>query len=91
MLSGMLAAEQAMRCFRQNDMSAGFMKQYDAALQKKLGKELKDRYRAQRLLSRFPFLLDIIFFAGRNRYFLQWIQKRCLFYKYFNAMGGITF
>jgi flavin-dependent dehydrogenase len=75
MLSGKYAAEQAIRCFQRNNFSAAFMKEYDKTLLNDLGAELRMRYKAQRTLSRMPFLLDIIFLAGKNRLLKNLIQK----------------
>jgi flavin-dependent dehydrogenase len=75
MISGKLAAEQAIRCYKQKDFSAGFMKQYDAALLSSIGAELKMHHRLQRMLSKTPLLLDAIFLAGRNKALKRMIQK----------------
>ena len=41
MLSGKLAADQVIRCFNEQNFSAGFIKQYDKILFKEIGPELK--------------------------------------------------
>ena len=76
MLSGRLAAMQAIRCFKEPDFSADTMKQYDDSVHNALGAELKARHRAQLLLSRFPFLLDIVFLGGKSKWLKKMIQKR---------------
>jgi len=75
MLSGKLAAEQVIRCFKQQDFSGVQMKQYDTTLLLALGKELKARYRAQRILSAMPVLLDVVFLAGRIPFLKKMLQK----------------
>lgn len=75
MLSGKLAAEQAISCFNANTFNATFMAAYDAALMRAIGKELKTRYRAQRTLSAAPALLDLIFLAAKNKTLKKLIQK----------------
>ncbi len=75
MLSGKLAAAQVVRCFEQNTYTGDFMKGYDNALTKAIGKELQTRYKAQRTLSKMPALLDLVFFAGRNKLLKKIIQK----------------
>ena len=75
MLSGRLAAEQVVSCCKQQEYTAAFMQQYDVALLHAIGKELKTRYWVQRLLSAMPFLLDIVFLAGRNKFLKKLIQK----------------
>ena len=67
MLSGKLAAEQAMRCFDANDFSEACMSQYAKALYGTLGSELKLHHRIQQLLFRMPVLLDVAFAAGNNK------------------------
>jgi geranylgeranyl reductase family protein len=75
MLSGHLAAKQAIRCFEQGNFGATFMKDYDSSVHSAIGKELKSHYNAQRTLSRLPFLLDVIFLAGKNKMLKKLIQK----------------
>lgn len=74
-LSGKLAAEQVARCFNQNNFSASFMRAYDTSLLAAIGDELKTNYRAQRILSAMPFLLDVLFLAGKNKTLKKLIQK----------------
>lgn len=61
MLSGRLAALQAIRCFDSGDFSAHAMQRYDNEVWTALGKELGLRTRAQNILRRAPFLLDVAF------------------------------
>ena len=72
MLSGKLAADQVVLCFHKMDFSAAFIKQYNSVLFKTLGPELKFRYKVQRIISKMPFLLDIVFLVIKNK----WIGKR---------------
>lgn len=58
MLSGMLAAQQAMACFQKNDFSQKFLSRYDAEVYNRLGKEFKNKYRLQQLIGSKPFLAD---------------------------------
>ncbi len=76
MLSGKLAAEQAVRCFKENNFSSAFIKSYDNTVIKALGKELKQHYQVQRILSAFPFLFDIIFFVSRSKLLKKLIKKQ---------------
>jgi flavin-dependent dehydrogenase len=57
--SGILAANQVKQCVAQQDFSAGFMRQYDAALQQQLGPQLARSYRLMRLLGTRPWLLNL--------------------------------
>jgi geranylgeranyl reductase family protein len=67
MLSGKLAAEQVIKSFKANNFSAAFMQQYDKSLAGMLGKELKWRFKVQRIFSKIPFLLDLVFWVGQNK------------------------
>lgn len=63
MLSGRLAALQAIRCFREQDFSAKSMRAYDREVHRKLWRDLRNKYRAQRLL-------------GERRWLMNWLIKR---------------
>lgn len=76
MLSGKLAAEQAIKSFKNNRFDGSFLKGYDTTLFNALGSELKLHYRAQRTLSKMPFLIDIIFVAGKNKAIRNLINKQ---------------
>ena len=75
MISGKLAAEQAISCFRNKNFTADFIGRYDASVLRAIGKELKKHYHVQQILFKMPFLLDMIFFAGRSKFFKPLIQK----------------
>ena len=75
MLSGKLAAAQAIKCFEENNFSGAFMKSYDAALLAAIGGELRTHYKAQQTLSKMPWLLDAIFFACRSKAIKKIVQK----------------
>lgn len=75
MLSGKLAATQAIRCFSTGDFSAAGMMQYDDALYNALGSELRLHLRTRNALARMPFLLNGIFALAGNRYIKRVVQK----------------
>lgn len=75
MLSGKLAAEQAIKCFRENNYTEGFIKSYDKALFAKIGSELKTHYHARRILANMPILLDTVFLACRSPFLKGIVQK----------------
>lgn len=60
MWSGVMAAEQISRCFKENDFRAERMKEYDQALHQKFGPELSRNYFLMRLFLRFPLLLRVL-------------------------------
>lgn len=72
MLSGKLAAEQTIRCFDKMNFTLSFIGQYDDTVFKSIGPELKFRYRVQRIFSKMPFLLNIVFLILKNK----WLSKR---------------
>ncbi len=75
-LSGRLAAEQAIACFRQNNFTAPFIAGgYDTVLQQAIGSELRTHYYARRILARSPFLLDAVFAACRMPLLKGIVQK----------------
>lgn len=61
MLSGRLAALQAIRCFQQNDFTPKHMQRYDTEVWQALGKEIRLHTQAQKLLRKMPALLDLVF------------------------------
>lgn len=66
MISGRWAADQAAKCLAANDFSAAFMRQYDAAVYRRLGRELQISRRMQQLL-RYPSLFNLVVSrANRN-------------------------
>jgi geranylgeranyl reductase family protein len=75
MLSGKLAAEQAIRSFQSGDFSATTMRQYDRTLHASIGRELRSRHRLQRLLSSMPTILDGAFAVAGNPVMHRLIQQ----------------
>ena len=67
-VSAKLAADQVISCFKNNDFSAEAMKRYDETLQRDILNDLVSSYRAQRVLAKIPYVLDIVFWlAGFER------------------------
>ena len=75
MVSGELAAKQAITCFENNDFSAASMKAYDLSVSAAIGKELYYRYKTQGAIAKLPWLLDILFMAAKNKTAKRWIQN----------------
>lgn len=67
MLSGRLAALQAIDCVKTQDFSERATKQYEDALKKRIQREMKNRLRVQKAITRFPFLLNVLSFVGKNQ------------------------
>lgn len=74
-LSGRLAAEQAVKCFQQNNFTSSFIGQYDDLLRKAIGKELRTHYYARRVLARAPILLDAVFSICQMPMWKKIVQK----------------
>ncbi|GAA0554257.1 geranylgeranyl reductase family protein [Chitinophaga japonensis] len=66
-LSGKLAAEQAIRCFAAGNFSAAYLKTYEQALYKAAGADLQRKARVLKTLARMPFLFDTVFTIGKHR------------------------
>jgi hypothetical protein len=56
--SGILAAAQVEQCWAQQNFSADFMQQYDAAVARKIGPKLAYSYRLMRFLGNKPWLVN---------------------------------
>jgi len=76
MWSGIIAAGQIVNCFKEDNFSAVFMKQYETMLHNKFGRELSRNYYMMRILKRFPFLYDVIFILCSNQRVTNWIVKK---------------
>jgi len=75
MVSGKLAAAQAMSCFSTGNFSAAAMRQYDNSLYNALGSELRLHLRTRNALAKMPFLLNGIFALAGNRHVKRLVQK----------------
>lgn len=69
--SGILAAEQVVRCFQTDDFSAGSLQRYAAQVQQKIGRPLGQRYRLMRFLSGQPWLVDAVVGLARR----AWVRR----------------
>ncbi len=73
MLSGMLAAQQAVKCFEKNDFSRKFLNRYDEEVYRRLGNEFKSKYRLQLLIGSKPYLADWAISAAQK---FPWLRKQ---------------
>ena len=67
MLSGKLAASQAMGCFSENRFDEEFIRSYDETLYGKLWAELNRNTKIMRFLSHKPWLINTFINLGRNK------------------------
>jgi len=58
MISGRYAGWQAIKCFKENNFSGTFMKNYDKAVYDKLWKDHRKRYRVQQLIGKGPWVIN---------------------------------
>ncbi|MGZ3903324.1 MAG: NAD(P)/FAD-dependent oxidoreductase [Bacteroidia bacterium] len=76
MVSGRYAGWHTMECFKKNDFSAGFMKEYDNLVYKKLWNDHKRRYMIQKLINGRPKLVNsIVRIANNNSLVRKTVEK----------------
>lgn len=73
MLSGMLAAQQAVKCFEKNNFSKKFLNSYDEEVYRRLGKEFRSKYRLQQLIGSKPYLADWAISTAQK---FPWLKKQ---------------
>jgi geranylgeranyl reductase family protein len=74
-VSGKLAADQALRCCTDNDYSEAKMMGYNNELQTAVVNDLMASYKAQRTFSKIPYLLDLVFMLTRIKSVKKYIQS----------------
>nr|WP_277881557.1 geranylgeranyl reductase family protein [Hymenobacter cyanobacteriorum] len=75
MQSGILAGAQAAACFAKQDFSAGFMREYDARVARKIGRKLAKSYRLMRFLSNKAWLVNAAVRLARVPGLKPWVQR----------------
>ncbi|MGZ3863044.1 MAG: NAD(P)/FAD-dependent oxidoreductase [Bacteroidia bacterium] len=78
MVSGRYAGWHAMECFKKNDFSGAFMKEYDNLVYAKLWKDHKRRYTIQKLINGRPKLVNSIVRIANNNKFVRSIVEKIL-------------
>jgi menaquinone-9 beta-reductase len=73
-LSGKLAGEQAIECFKTNNFTDAGMTTYKERLQKAVINDLMNSYKAQRTISKMPFMLDVVFALSRFKRVRSYLQ-----------------
>lgn len=74
-ISGILAAEQAVRCFQQQNFSLAYLQNYEWAVHRRLGRRLQRSYRLMQLLAAWPALLRLGFWVAQRRPFQHWLIR----------------
>ncbi len=75
MNSGHIAGLQAIKCFASKQFNAEFMQEYDRDVYKKIGGELSRNTFLLRLLSRAPWLLNLVTIIGQHQRFIERIVR----------------
>lgn len=75
MNSGHIAGLQAIKCFASKQFDAEFMQEYDRDVYKKIGGELSRNTFLLRLLSRAPWLLNLVTTIGQHQRFIERIVR----------------
>lgn len=73
-ISGKLAAEQVIQCFKAKNFNAAFIKAYDNKLYKMIGIELKKNGLALKYFSRLPWLINLAFSMGKSNFLKKFIK-----------------
>lgn len=74
--SGMIAANQILRCFKQNNFESDFMKGYENEINQKFGSELKRSYYLMKILTRYPIVLKLLFYFPSSQRLNNWVVKK---------------
>jgi menaquinone-9 beta-reductase len=76
MISGRYAGWHAMECFKENNFSAAFMKEYDNLVYAKVWKDNQRRYKIQRLINGRPRLVNsLVDLANSSKFVRNSIEK----------------
>jgi len=79
MQSGLLAAQQAILCFENDDFTATFMREYDEKVYTQIGKELGRNFTLMKYVSNYPRIVKVLARIGGNQKLKRWGQR--LFYR----------
>jgi len=79
MQSGLLAAQQAILCFENDDFTATFMREYDEKVYTQIGKELGRNFTLMKYVSNYPRIVKVLARIGGNQRVKKWGQR--LFYQ----------
>lgn len=78
MVSGMYAAQIAEKCIQNSDYSTKATQEYVTLLKNRVGKEMKQRFRIQKIFANHTWLLDVFAFFAKQKWILNIIQKHYL-------------
>ncbi len=73
--SGILAADQIVMCFKENNFTADFMQHYDRVLHNKYGRDFSRSYFIMRVMLKFPFMINYIFKIKPSQSLINWIIR----------------
>lgn len=75
MWSGLYAAQQAIQCFKSDNFTIDFMRNYDKTVYKKVGMELMRSTFLMKFLNRFPSFINLLVSLGQNQKRMQWLAR----------------
>ena len=78
MVTGRIAAWQAIKCFEKNDFSAAAMKEYDKAIDSKFGRLHRKRARISHLFSRRPWILNATVNILKHTKFMHKLARKII-------------
>ena len=76
MLSGQLAGKHLIRAFEIENFSATSLKSYDEEVYDKLWKDLRNKYRAQKILGERRWLMNWLVARANARGPIRWLMKK---------------
>ena len=76
MWSGLLAAKQAISCFKNADFSAKILSHYDQKIYDKVGSELSRNSSIMHSIIRFPWMVNVVAWAGQHKKLTQWAAHK---------------
>ncbi|MGK0366481.1 MAG: geranylgeranyl reductase family protein [Saprospiraceae bacterium] len=76
MWSGLLAAKQAISCFKSADFSAKSLSQYDQQVYDKVGAELSRNSTIMHSVIRFPWMINAAAWVGKYKKLTQWVAHK---------------
>ncbi len=75
MWSGLMAAQQAIQCFRLNDFSAFCMQQYDEQVYRKMATKFSRGLLAMKLIRRLPGIVNLAAAMAQKKWLAKWVVR----------------
>jgi geranylgeranyl reductase family protein len=75
MWSGLMAAQQAIRCFQSVNFTAAYMLQYDKAVYQKMGSKFSRGMLVMKLMKRFPWIVNMVTSIAQHQALAKWVVR----------------